>query len=115
MLSVDVLSTLVAPSRQVVDGFMSKMKKKAETGDTTAGLVDQLNLEEFASVLDNAPPGTDELVALSKASETGKRRKCHRVVDASPFLFLFFFRKTSAVCIRPACESRVSGARTVVL
>lgn len=45
---------------------MRKMKKKAETGDTTAGLVDQLNLEEFASVLDNAPPGTDELVALSK-------------------------------------------------
>lgn len=51
---------------QVVDGFMSKMKNKAEAGDTTAGLVDQLNLEEFASVLDNAPPGTDELVALSK-------------------------------------------------
>ena len=70
---------------------MSKMKKKAETGDTTAGLVDQLNLEEFASVLDNAPPGTDELVALSKASETGKRRKCHGVVDASPFLFFLFF------------------------
>lgn len=45
---------------------MRKMKKKAETGDTTAGLVDQLNLEEFAGVLDNAPPGTDELVALSK-------------------------------------------------
>eukprot|EP00752_Nemacystus_decipiens_P006686 g6013.t1 len=52
--------------KEVVDGFMSKMKKKAEAGDTTAGLVDQLNLEEFASVLDNAPPGTDELVALSK-------------------------------------------------
>lgn len=52
---------------------MRKMKKKAETGDTTAGLVDQLNLEEFASVLDNAPPGTDELVALSKVrGETGR-------------------------------------------
>ncbi|CAM9358085.1 unnamed protein product, partial [Hapterophycus canaliculatus] len=52
--------------KEVVDGFMRKMKSKSETGDATAGLVDQLNLGEFAGVLDNAPPGTDELVALSK-------------------------------------------------
>lgn len=45
---------------------MRKVKSKSDNGDTTAGLVNQLNLEEFASVLDNAPPGTDELVALSK-------------------------------------------------
>ncbi|CAM9691052.1 unnamed protein product [Scytosiphon promiscuus] len=52
--------------KEVVDGFMRKVKSKSETGDATAGLVDQLNLGEFAGVLDNAPPGTDELVALSK-------------------------------------------------
>eukprot|EP00904_Undaria_pinnatifida_P003458 jgi/Undpi1/13112/HiC_scaffold_8.g02774.m1 len=52
--------------KQVVDGFLRKTKAKAEGGDATASLVNQLNLEEFASVLDNAPPGTDELVALSK-------------------------------------------------
>lgn len=45
---------------------MRKTKAKAEGGDATASLVNQLNLEEFAGVLDNAPPGTDELVALSK-------------------------------------------------
>lgn len=55
-----------SPPPKVVDGFMRKVKTKSAKGDTTAGLVDQLNLEEFASVLDNAPPGTDELVALSK-------------------------------------------------
>lgn len=114
MLSVDVLSTLVAPSRQVVDGFMSKMKKKAETGDTTAGLVDQLNLEEFASVLDNAPPGTDELVALSKASETGKRRKCHGVVDASPFFFFFFAKRQRCVFVLPV-NPESQGGPTIVL
>lgn len=50
----------------IVDGFLSKAKVKSDSGDAAAGLVDQLNLEEFADVLDNAPPGTDELVALSK-------------------------------------------------
>lgn len=52
--------------QQVVDAFLKKTKGKADAGDATAGIVGQLNLEEFASVLDNAPPGTDELVALSK-------------------------------------------------
>lgn len=54
------------PKTQVVDGFLRKARAKADTGDAAAGLVSQLNLEEFADVLDNAPPGTDELVALSK-------------------------------------------------
>lgn len=49
---------------------MRKAKAKADAGDATAGLVNQLNLEEFAGVLDNAPPGTDELVALSKVRTT---------------------------------------------
>lgn len=50
---------------------MRQVKSKSETGDATAGLVDQLNLGEFAGVLDNAPPGTDELVALSKVWSRG--------------------------------------------
>lgn len=51
---------------KVVDGFMQKARAKADGGDAAAGMIGQLKLEEFAGVLDNAPPGTDELVALSK-------------------------------------------------
>lgn len=49
-----------------MDSFVQKTKAKADKGDTTSSMIGQLNLEEFADVLDNAPPGTDELVALSK-------------------------------------------------
>lgn len=65
---LDILSSTMYHILQTIGGFLQKTRAKAEAGDTTAGLVNQLNLEEFASVLDNAPPGTDELVALSKAS-----------------------------------------------
>ncbi|CAN0206159.1 unnamed protein product [Ectocarpus sp. 6 AP-2014] len=76
--------------KEVVDGFMRKVKTKSEKGDTTAGLVDQLNLEEFASVLDNAPPGTDELVALSKVLKLVKGDNEHGIkfdrviIDTAP-------------------------------
>lgn len=67
-------------SWEIVDGFLSKAKVKSDSGDAAAGLVDQLNLEEFADVLDNAPPGTDELVALSKARiGGGKMESCNIV------------------------------------
>ncbi|CAM9203581.1 unnamed protein product [Chrysoparadoxa australica] len=50
--------------RQVVDTFMKRAE--SESGGPTKQMMDQLNLGDFASVLDSAPPGTDELVALSK-------------------------------------------------
>lgn len=58
---------------KVIDGFIRKTKTKAEKGDTASGIIGQLNLGEFADVLDNAPPGTDELVALSKVPAWGWR------------------------------------------
>jgi hypothetical protein len=51
---------------QVVGGFLKRSREAAAKEEKSGGLLDKLNLEDFASVLDNAPPGTDELVALSK-------------------------------------------------
>lgn len=53
------------------------MPKTAGIGDTMTSLVHQLDLEEFASVLDNAPnQRTDKLVALSKV-------RCNRHADGA--------------------------------
>lgn len=82
---------------------MRKMKKKAETGDTTAGLVDQLNLEEFAGVLDNAPPGTDELVALSKVRQ-------HRAIGRAGGGMLRFYKKKHLTQRKKSLLDRIHGA-----
>jgi hypothetical protein len=56
--------------KQVVGAFLQKSKQQQEDSSdgssSTSSLLGKLNLEDFADVLDNAPPGTDELVALSK-------------------------------------------------
>jgi arsenite-transporting ATPase len=55
----------ISEFKEVIDAFLHKAQQKGE-GGATGEILSQLNLQDFADVLDNAPPGTDELVALSK-------------------------------------------------
>ncbi|KAG5185535.1 anion-transporting ATPase-like domain-containing protein [Tribonema minus] len=81
----------ISEFKEVVSSFLKRSKAQAEDkGGSSGGLLDKLNLEDFAGVLDNAPPGTDELVALSKVlklvrGENAEGIKFDRVViDTAP-------------------------------
>ena len=72
-------------------GGKNKNKKKGGAGGGGGGLIASLELDEFADVLESAPPGTDELVALARvlkllkegAPDTGKRFD-RIIIDTAP-------------------------------
>lgn len=76
--------------RSVLQGLGGGMKG-GNRRKQKAGLMGQLELGEFADVLESAPPGTDELVALArvlkllKEGTPGEGRKFDRIViDTAP-------------------------------
>jgi arsenite/tail-anchored protein-transporting ATPase len=85
-LEVDTTEA-VEEFKEVLRGLGGKKKK----GGGGGGLMAQLELGEFADVLESAPPGTDELVALARvlkllkegAPDTGKRFD-RIIIDTAP-------------------------------
>jgi len=61
-LEVDVAGA-VEDFKEAIRGFAAAQEGN---GGTTSAVLEQLNIQDFADVLDTAPPGLDELVALAK-------------------------------------------------
>jgi arsenite-transporting ATPase len=77
--------------KEVLRGLGGKKKKKNGERKKGSGLMAQLELDEFADVLESAPPGTDELVALARVlkllkegtPDTGKKFD-RIIIDTAP-------------------------------
>ncbi len=89
-LEVDTTEA-VEEFKEVLRGLGGKKKKNKGGGGGGGGLMAQLELDEFADVLESAPPGTDELVALARvlkllkegAPDTGKHFD-RIIIDTAP-------------------------------
>ncbi|KAA8493435.1 ATPase GET3 [Porphyridium purpureum] len=75
----------VAEFRSVVSEFAKKSSASGGGGSMSAKIANEIGIADFADILDNTPPGIDELLALTKVMSLIRGGQFDRIiVDTAP-------------------------------
>ncbi|KAJ1487130.1 anion-transporting ATPase-domain-containing protein, partial [Baffinella frigidus] len=72
-------------TEEALEKFKSKLRSVSQMGGRLGDLGSKIGLDEFADILENPPPGTDEVVALGDVMDVMREGTFDRViVDTAP-------------------------------